>query len=158
MQHSSKLTRAAAGAAILACTLATGCVSSRLNWGMIQSHAPSGAAVAVGVNPEGVTWFFECDAQTLMSGLRIRTLQAPDGQEKTLSIKFDAEPAEQSVWRIEKSTYVMRGEPATLLARRAALAYNALLNVDGAPIKFALTGSHSAMIDLTRNCPFLDVK
>lgn len=146
-------------AVVLSGILAGGCTSSRLNWGMIQPHDPSGASVAVGVNPEGVTWFFECAEQTVMSGLRIRALEAPDGQQQSLSIRFDAEPAEESTWRIERNTYVIRGEPATLLARRAALAYNARLTIDGSsPIKFALTGSHVAMIDMTRNCPFLQVQ
>lgn len=158
MSHSSKLARGAGLTVIAAGVLASGCASSRLNWGMIQPHAPSAQSTVVGVNAEGVTWFFQCDAQSMLSGLRIRKVEMPDGTPKSLSIKFDAEPAEESSWVAERNTYVMRGDAATLLARRAALAYNALLTVDGAPIKFALTGSHSAMYDLTRNCPFLAVE
>ncbi len=158
MLHSSRFARGAGVAVVTAGVLASGCASSRLNWGMIQPHAPSTQSTAVGINAEGVTWFFQCDAQSMLSGLRIRKVEAPDGTPKSLSIKFDAEPAEDSSWVVEANTYLMRGDSATLLARRTALAYNALLTIDGAPIKFALAGSHNAMRDLTRNCPFLAVE
>lgn len=158
MSQVSMFTRGSGIAVIVAGALVAGCTSSRLNWGMVQPHAPSTQSTAVGINAEGVTWFFQCDAQSILSGLRIRSVEALDGTPKSLSIKFDAEPAEESSWVVEKNTYLMRGDAATLLARRTALAYNALLTIDGAPIKFALTGSHNAMRDMTRNCPFLAVE
>lgn len=135
-----------------------GCASQPINWVLIEPHAPSKQATAVGINAEGAAWFFQCDEQAMTSGLRLRGLDAADRREAALSIRFDVEPAEQSSWEIEKNTYVLRGEAATQLARRAALAYDAIVEVDGAPIGFSLTGSHVAMIEMTRSCPFLDVK
>lgn len=142
----------------VACAGATGCASNPVNWTMLEPHKPATHATAVGINAEGAAWFFQCDQQSLFSGLRLPAVAAPDGSETRVRIKFDAEPAEESVWLVDQNTYIARGDFATQLARRAALAYNAIVDVDGVPTKFALTGSHNAMIAMTRDCPYLDVK
>jgi hypothetical protein len=142
---------------LLACLSAAGCSGNPVNWTLVDRYSPSAEATAVGINPQGATWFFRCDGQSMLSGLRVGKIEAADGQQVTLNIKLDSEPVEQSLWQVENQTYVLRGEPATLLARRAALAYNAVIDDGRQPVKMALTGSHLSMIHMTRTCPFLAV-
>lgn len=158
MRNSFRSVFTRAGSVLLACLGAAGCANSSGRWVLIEPHAPSRQATALGINADGAIWFFQCDEKAIMSGLHVSVPPASEGAEKVLSITFDAEPAEQSSWRVERSTYVMRGEGATALARRAALAYDAVVDVDGAQTEFSLTGSHVAMIEMTRTCPFLEVE
>lgn len=138
--------------------LLAGCASTPNRWVLIEPHAPSRQATAVGTGTGGAAWFFQCDEQAMTAGLRVGPIEAAEGQERQISIKFDAEPAEQSLWRVQRSTYVLRGNDAIALARRAALAYDAVVGIDGSHINFSLTGSHVALIGMTRSCPFLDVR
>lgn len=159
MRSSLRSKRALSASMLLACIAATGCANTSNRWVQIEPHGPSHQATTVGINAKGSAWFFQCDEQTIMTGLRIADLTVgPEVTQKVLSIKFDAEPTEQYSWQVEKNAYVMRGEGVTALARRTALAYDAIVEVDGVRSAFSLAGSHMAMIEMTRSCPFLAVK
>lgn len=134
-----------------------GCSSSPVQWSSVAPYAPSAQATAVGVNGDGASWFFQCDGQSVMSGLRVPGLKEAEGQIRSVAITFDKEPTEQSQWNVEQATLVLRGEPARVLSKRAALAFNAVVSVDGKPVHFALSGSHKAMYELMPTCPQLEI-
>jgi hypothetical protein len=134
-----------------------GCSSSPAQWSSVAPYAPNTQATAVGVNGEGASWFFQCDGQSVISGLRVPGLKDVEGTSRAVDITFDKEPTERSDWSVEKETLVLRGEPARVLSKRAALAYHAVVAVDGRPVHFALSGSHLAMHELMPVCPQLDI-
>lgn len=135
----------------------TGCASSPVQWTSVAAYAPVSQATAVGVNGAGASWFFQCDQRNVASGLRLPKFQGAEGSTQSITIKFDGEPEERSDWRLEQGALMLRGEAARLLSRRAALAYHAVVTIDGQPNKFALSGSHQAMIDLLPTCPQLEI-
>lgn len=149
-------TRPSVAAVVLA--LLCGCAATEKRWALIEPGAPTQQATVVGIAPNGAAWFFWCDERQLTAGLRPRKINAQPDQEQLITIKFDSEPAEQSLWRAQANSYVMHGQDAIALARRAALAYDAVVGIDGSYIDFSLAGSHGALIGLTRTCPFLDVQ
>lgn len=139
-------------------TTLTGCASAPNRWVLIEPQTPARLATAVSTSANGGAWFFQCDEQSLTAGLKLGAMAAVPEQEQQISIKFDAEPAELSNWGVGKGSYVIRGDAAIALARRAALAYDAEVGVGGTVTHFSLTGSHVAMIAMTRSCPYLDVQ
>ncbi|MBL8271727.1 hypothetical protein [Steroidobacter sp.] len=128
-----------------------------MQWSSVAPYGPGSRATAVGVNGEGASWFFQCDGQNVLSGLRVSGLKEAEGQIRSVAIAFDKEPTEQSQWNVEQATLVLRGEPARVLSKRAALAYHAVVTVDGKPARFALSGSHKAMYELMPTCPQLEI-
>lgn len=142
---------------ICACLGVAGCSSSPVQWSSVAPYAPNSQATAVGVNGDGASWFFQCDRQSVMSGLSVPGLTDSERTTRLVSIAFDNEPAESSSWRLEQRALVLRGEYARALARRAALAYHAVVTIDHQAVRFALSGSHQAMYELMPTCPQLEI-
>lgn len=97
---------------ICACLGVAGCSSSPVQWSSVAPYAPNSQATAVGVNGDGASWFFQCDRQSVMSGLSAPGLTDSERTTRLVSIAFDNEPAESSSWRLEQRALVLRGEGA----------------------------------------------